>query len=494
MNAYQELESIFEKLSHLDHLCAIANWDEAVMMPAGGGSARSSALATLRRLSHEILTDKNVEHLIEGAKSLQLDSWQQANLRWIEKHYLNATCLPAKLVENITKTSMQTEQAWRKLRAENNWHDFAPLLKQNLKLIKESAEIRAQKFNKNPYDVVIEDFSPGLSQQIIDPVFATLKKELPPLIETIVTAQSKESVASLTGPFDLEKQKKIGLELAKTLGFDFNHGRLDVSHHPFCGGVPEDVRMTTRYNEDEFATAFMGICHETGHARYEQGLPMEWIHQPVGRINSMALHESQSLLIEMQACRSLDFMHYLGPLIKKYFGENEAFSPENLFRIYTRLKPNLIRVDADEVTYPLHVILRYEIEKALFKDEITVEELPGVWDELMTRYLNLSTKNNFRNGVMQDVHWPAGLFGYFPAYTLGSLIAAQLYAKITSTYPEISPQLRQGDFSSLFGWLKQHIYSRALSVDLHQLLLDTTGSKLDPKFFLKHISKRYLNT
>lgn len=491
MNNYQQLEQLMQQLSHLNHLQAIANWDEAVMMPTGGGQARAKALATLQGLKHDLLSQKENGDLIKAAHDEKnLDDWQHANLKWIQKKYINATCLPNELVRELTQTSIECEQAWRTLRSDNNWKAFAPLLEKTFKLVKQSAEIRSEKLELNPYDVLIDEYSPNMSQSIIDPLFLKLKETLPPIIEKIITQQTSPIIPN--GPFAIETQKQLGLDVMRTIGFDFDHGRLDTSHHPFCGGVPEDTRITTRYNNDEFISALMGIIHETGHARYEQQLPQTWREQPVGNALGMAVHESQSLLMEMQAGRSQSFMHFLSKKIREQYGDDPAYTPENLFTLYTRVERGFIRVDADEVTYPLHVILRYELERDLFNNALSISELPDAWDAKMNDYLGLSTKNNFKDGVMQDVHWPAGIFGYFPAYTLGSLMAAQWFAAAKRAHPEIDDQLAAGDFTALNEWLRIHVHERASSVSTQKLLVDATGEDLNPQFFIDHIHERYL--
>ena len=278
----------------------------------------------------------------------------------------------------------------------------------------------------------------------------------------------------------------------KSLQFDFNHGRLDSSHHPFCNGIPQDIRITTRYSEEEFITSLLGICHETGHALYEQGLPQKWVSQPVGAIHSMAMHESQSLLIEMQVCRSPAYFQFLLPLIQQEFGKNETLTADNLFKLITRVTPSLIRVDADEVTYPLHVIMRYELEKGLFKGELALRDLPQHWDELMRKYLGLSTQGNDKDGVMQDVHWPSGAFGYFPAYTLGRLIAAQFFEAFSRSHPHFDKEVQQGNFQALIVWLRKHIHESASLLDTAALLKQVTGKNLESQHFINHIKQRYL--
>lgn len=493
MSAYQTLENIFRQLSHLEHLSAMAHWDEATMMPEGGGEARAAALASLQRLSHEKLTDKSVGELLKKARDEKLNSpWQSANLNWMQRIYENANCLPADLVENLANQKSLCEQIWRTARAKNDWLSFLPHLEKVVMLTKESAKIRSQYFGVAPYDLLIDEFSPGINSKIIDPIFARLKSVLPDLIKKIIAKQKSINLVEPKGPFAISQQKELGLALMRTIGFDFNHGRLDVSHHPFCGGVPQDVRITTRYNDREFVSSAMGTCHETGHARYEQNLPKEWISQPVGRIHSMALHESQSLLIEMQACRSQEFMQFMSPLAKNYFGEQPALDNENLYRLYTRVQNGLIRVDADEVTYPLHVILRYEIEKELMSGNIECADLPELWNQKMANYFGLDTRGDFKNGVMQDVHWPSGAFGYFPAYTLGSLIAAQLFAAAKKADPSVLTKLSSGNFEALYNWLIPNFQSHASSLDFSELMLAATGEALNADYFLRHVEQRYL--
>lgn len=493
MTAYKTLEDLFEKLAHLNHTSSILHWDEAVMMPSGGGDARAQAVATLESIKHELLAQPHVGELIETAKFDPLEHpWQSTNLKLMEKKYLNATSLPNELVKNLTQSAMQSEQAWRRFRPENNWQEFKPFLEKTLKFVKESATIRAQIFKKSSYDVLLDDFSPDISQKLIDPIFDPLKKILPGLIQKVSQQQKSDIVLQPQGNFPIEKQRLLGLDIMKALDFDFNRGRLDVSYHPFCGGVPQDVRITTRYKENEFISALMGVCHESGHARYEQNLPIKWLSQPVGNSLGMSVHESQSLLIEMQVCRSPQFMQFLSPLVKKQFGQHEAYDAENLYRLYTRVAPGLIRVDADEITYPLHIVLRYEIEKQLINGDLRVDDLPEIWDHLMEQFLGLNTKNNFKDGVMQDVHWPSGAFGYFPAYTLGRLLGAQLFATALKSHPDLVNEFAQGQFTTLFTWLKHAIYNHGSSVPFDALIKQATGKHLSPDDFILHVRDRYL--
>jgi carboxypeptidase Taq len=267
-----------------------------------------------------------------------------------------------------------------------------------------------------------------------------------------------------------------------------------VSTHPFCGGVPEDVRITTRYTEDDFMRSMMGIVHETGHARYEQNLPRETVSLPVGRARSMGIHESQSLSFEMQLGRSPAFLALIAPLVRQHLGDQAAFTPDNLARLYTRVHPGLIRVDADELTYPAHVILRYEIERDLINGQIEPDDIPALWDEKMAQYLGVDTRGNYQNGCLQDIHWTDGSFGYFPSYTLGAMYAAQYFATIRDQHPELDARIAAGDLSPLFDWLKGNIWTQASRWPTPELVQRATGEPLNPAHFKAHLQRRYLAT
>jgi carboxypeptidase Taq len=278
----------------------------------------------------------------------------------------------------------------------------------------------------------------------------------------------------------------------EALGFDFNHGRLDISLHPFCGGTPDDVRITTRYDETDFTSSLMGVLHETGHALYERGLPKPWRGQPVGEALGMSIHESQSLLVEMQVCRSQQFLEYAAPLMKAAFhGDGAAWDVDNLHRLYTRIEPGFIRVDADEVTYPAHVIVRYKLERALIEGDMEIADLPGAWNEGMEKMLGLTPPSD-REGCLQDLHWFDGAWGYFPTYTLGAMTAAQLFEAAKKAVPEIQPGIAEGDFKPLFRWLKSNVHGQGSRLTAKELLIEATGKPLDPAVFKSHLKARYL--
>ncbi|HBQ78849.1 MAG TPA: carboxypeptidase M32, partial [Erwinia persicina] len=315
---------------------------------------------------------------------------------------------------------------------------------------------------------------------------------LPDLLQKIVDQQAHEKVDRPAGPFPLASQQALGLASMQQLGFDFNAGRLDISAHPFCGGVPQDVRITTRYKEDEFISAMMGVIHETGHARYEQNLPKQWADQPVSLARSTAIHESQSLFFEKQLGRSPAFLSLIRPQVQQLLGDSPALKEDNFIALNQRVKPGLIRVDADEVSYPAHIILRYEIERALIAGEIEVDDIPALWDEKMLALLGLDTRGNYRDGCMQDIHWTDGAFGYFPTYTLGAMYAAQLFQALKRAIPQVDEQIRQGDLQPVFHWLQQNIWQHGSRFSTRQLMENATGEDLNPHYFRQHLESRYL--
>jgi carboxypeptidase Taq len=492
MTAYQQLKDLFQQRAHLQQLEAIVSWDEAVNMPAGAGQYRANSLATLSvHISKMLQSDQIAEWLQAAEQDATVSDWDQANVVWMKKIYKEAQAMPIDLVQRFRQATLNCEQQWRVMRQDNNWQDFAPLLTEVVALSRERAQIRGELFNLSPYDALLDEYSPGVNQATIDPIFQQLQEFLPDFLQQVMVKQATSKIEDVSGHYQPEKQKQLGLEIMAAIGFDFNHGRLDVSHHPFCGGTARDVRITTRYNTEEFVSGLMAIAHETGHGMYDLGLPEQWLEQPVGNSLGMSMHESQSLLIEMQACRHPAFMNFLSTLIQKHFGNNSGFSAENLTKFYTKVQPDFIRVDADEVTYPLHVMLRYELEKPLIAGDLQVTDLPDAWDHYMMKFLGLDTKGNFADGVMQDVHWPAGCIGYFPAYTLGAMIAAQLFQSAVQAYPQIITELGEGRFSQLMVWLRENVHSKASSLPYQELLRQATGSTLEENSYIQHLRHRY---
>ncbi len=491
-SSYHQLAQTFTRLSRFKHLSAIANWDMFAMMPPGGSTARSEALAELGVLQHQILTDKQVALWLDQARLEDLSDIEQANLREMQRQYDQAALLPTALVEAKSLAGARCEHAWRRQRPANDWHGFAENLKEVVDLSRQEADLRAAARGGSRYDTLLDVFEPGMTSARLDTLFGDLKHWLPDLLQKAIARQSPQSLIPAQGPFPTATQRELGLAAMEKLGFDFDGGRLDVSAHPFCGGVPQDVRITTRYDEDDLLSALFGVIHETGHARYEQNLPRALAGQPVSLARSTAIHESQSLFFEMQLGRSPFFLRHLLPAIVEKFGPQPAFEMNNFIAINQHVEAGFIRVHADEVSYPAHVILRYEIEKALIDGEIEVGDIPALWDEKMQAWLGLSTLGNDRNGCMQDIHWTNGGFGYFPSYTLGAMYAAQLFQAAKKACPGLDKRLQEGDFIILFDWLKENIWQHGSRYLTAELITRATGEDLNPLYFRQHLESRYL--
>jgi carboxypeptidase Taq len=491
--AYDDLAAHFTRLHHYAHLGSIASWDRAANMPPKGNDARAAAMAELAALMHRLRTEPSLRERIERARQESLSDAQRANLREIERDWRLATALPESLVQRQELATARCEHAWRTQRPANDWAGFLELWKPVVALAREEAALLAERSGSSKYDALMDRFEPDMTSAQVDRVFGAVRGWLPGLIDQVVERQASHPVIEPVGPFPVAAQRGLCRRVVAMLGFDFEAGRLDVSAHPFSGGVPEDVRMTTRYREDEFLPALLGTVHETGHGRYEQNLPREWLGQPVSEARSMAIHESQSLSFEMQLGSHPGFATLIAPMLVQAFGDQPAFEPGNLWRLVTRVQRGLIRVDADEVTYPAHVILRYEIERPLIEGAIEPEDVPALWNEKMAQLLHLDTRGNFKDGPLQDVHWPEGLFGYFPCYSLGAMYAAQWFAAMRRRLPDLDAHIARGDFAPVFGWLERHVWSQGSRWSTDELALRASGEVLNPAHFKAHLESRYLS-
>jgi carboxypeptidase Taq len=495
MNAYQELSQRFRRLGLLGDALAVLNWDTAAMMPDGAATARAEQTATLSVLIHEQQTEPRIGELLAAADAeTDLDDWQRANLAEMHRGYVHATAVPAALVERLSVASSECEMAWRSARPANDFGGLLPKLRRVLELTREQAAAKAAALGCTPYDALLDQYEPGGRAETIDRLFGELESFLPALTQRVLERQrARPAPLPLDGPFDVAAQRGLGVKLMAALGFDFEHGRLDVSHHPFCGGTPDDVRITTRFDPADFTSALMAVLHETGHALYERGLPTAWRHQPVGNARGMSLHESQSLLIEMQACRSRAFAEFAAPLAREAFGRaGPAWQADNLHRLSTRVAPGLIRVDADEVTYPAHVILRYRLERALLAGDLDLADLPGAWRDGMRALLGIAPDDD-TDGCLQDIHWPSGAWGYFPTYTLGAMTAAQLFAAARAQLPGLMDDLAHGNFSRLLGWLRTNVHAKGSRHSAPEILTQATGAPLGVAAFRRHLETRYLD-
>jgi carboxypeptidase Taq len=496
MTAYQELEARFRRVGALEEAIGVLHWDSATMMPPGGAATRAEQVATLSLFAHQQLTAAEIDDLLGAAESNKgaLDPWQLANLREMRRRQTHAAAVSGELVEAVARISSTCETVWRKARPANDFRAVQPLLEEMLRLQREVAFAKAARFGVTPFEALLDRYEPVGSVALIDGLFGELAAFLPGLIETILDRQAAApKPADPPGPFPIAAQRAAAAWLMEAVGFDFAHGRLDVSAHPFCSGAPDDVRITTRYDERDFAKALMGVLHETGHALYKRNLPARWHLQPVGAARGMAIHESQSLLLEMQVCRSLAFMKFAAPILREVFeASGPAWEPEALYRRQIRVRRSLIRVDADEVTYPAHVILRYRLEKAMLAGDLAVGDLPAAWAEVMRELLGIAPDSD-RDGCLQDIHWYDGSWGYFPTYTLGAMIAAQLFEAAREAIPGLMEMIAKGDFQPLFAWLREQVHSQGSRLSTAELVESATGRPLGTASFARHLRSRYLD-
>ncbi|HEY5209110.1 MAG TPA: carboxypeptidase M32 [Stellaceae bacterium] len=491
---YAALETRFARLGAIGEALGVLHWDAATNMPDGGAQSRGEQLATLKVIVHEGLTDPALTDLLAGAEGQNdLDPWQRANIAEMRRTVAHATAVPADLVAARSRACSEGEMVWRKARAASDFAAMLPALRTILGLTREVASAKAAAFGMTPYDALLDGYEPGGGTATIDRLFGELASVLPGMIDAALARQEKRGAPlPPAGPFAIAAQRALGLEMMKRLGFDFAHGRLDISAHPFTGGTAQDVRITTRYDEADFRQALMGVLHETGHALYELGLPGAWARQPVGEARGMSLHESQSLLIEMQVCRGREFMNFAAPLIRDAFGGGgPAWETENLYRLGTRVARSFIRVDADELTYPAHVMLRYRLERALIAGDLDLVDLPREWNRGMRELIGVVPPDDAR-GCLQDIHWYDGAFGYFPTYTLGAMSAAQLFQAAKAADPAILSGIAAGDFTPLLAWLRANVHGKASSRSTDQIMIEATGRALETAPYLAHLRARYL--
>jgi carboxypeptidase Taq len=490
--AYASLEARFSDLALMGSISSLLGWDAATCLPDGAAELRGQQLAFLAGQSHARISDPAVARLLAEAEAdpSGLEAWQRANLREMRRHWTHRTCLPAALVTEMAQLTTESEHAWREFRKNNDFKGFLPYLARIIALTQETAQIKAEVLGLTPYDALMDSYSPGLRMAQIDEWFAALAEFLPGAIDDALAQQP--ALPPAPGHAPKEAQEALARRLMTALGFDFHHGRLDTSTHPFCGGFPGDVRITTRYDEAQFMESLLGVVHETGHALYEANLPEAWRLQPVGEALGMAVHESQSLFVEMQLCRSRAFFRFAQPLLQQELGMADTVSAEQLYTRAIHVQRSLIRVGADEMTYPLHIILRYELEKALLSGDLAPADLPGAWNDGMQRLVGIRPDND-ANGCLQDIHWPGGAFGYFPSYTVGALIAAQLREAMEYTLGPLDALVEKGEFAPITEWLKQHIHAHASQHSMPALLQNATGADLSVQPFQRHIRARYLN-
>jgi len=495
MTAYERLVARFSRIATIHEAAAVLGWDAAAVMPPGGAAARGDQLAVLAGLSHGLLTEPAAADDLAEAEVAVVspDPWQAANLRLMRHAHTRATAVPANLVEARVRANSACEKVWREARERSDFARVLPFLEEVVNLARQEASALSEALDMALYDTLMDGWQRGVGAADVAPAFLdyeTFLRTALPRAEALQRARGRPTPPR--GPFPVAAQEALCRRLAERAGLEPAHFRLDRSVHPFCGGTPTDVRITTRYDETDFGRALFGVVHETGHALYERGLPPAFSRQPVGEAAGMAAHESQSLLIEMQACRSDAFLSWLAVELPVAFGgEADDYAPDRLAGAWRHVRRDHIRVDADEMTYPAHVILRFRLEQSLIAGDLAVAELPRAWRDGMATLLGIVPPDDAR-GCLQDIHWYDGAFGYFPSYTLGAMAAAQLMAAARRDVPGLEDALRMGELAPLVGWLRRKVHSQGSLLGFNELLRAATGKPLDPADFRAHLTTRYL--
>lgn len=494
--AYSELIALLRRVHTLDSVAQLLAWDEQVNLPADSADQRAEQQAAMAETQHAAATSPRVGELLAllEARIAELDADLKTVVAQARRDYDRATKLPADFVREKATQGSHGYHAWAKARAASDFAGYAPVLEKNLALAKREAAYLG--WGDRAYDYMIDKHDPGLTAAAVARLFDELKRDLVPLVREIAAASAaRAGAAASTGTlrgFPVEGQRAFLREVTERLGFDYRRGRIDVSLHPFCSGSGADVRMTTRFNADEPLDSLFSSIHETGHGLYEQGLPAAHYGTALGVHTGMGAHESQSRLWENQVARSRGFWQFFEPRLRELFpAQTAAVSSEELYRAINAVTPTLIRVDADEVTYNLHIVLRFGLEQKLFSGELAVRDLPAAWNAASAELVGL-TPSSDREGVLQDVHWSDGSFGYFPSYCLGNMMAAQLWYRALALRPELEADFARGDFTWLLRWLRENVHTQGRRYDLLALARRVTGEELSPRHLVRYLRERYL--
>jgi carboxypeptidase Taq len=488
--AYTELISRLKRAHVLATVNGMLGWDEQVNLPSDSADLRAEQLALVAELQHAAASDSRIGELLELLEGRidEQSADQRVVLKYSRRDYDRVTRLPPEFVSEKARHSSKAFHAWAECKGKSDFAGYAAFIERHLRLAKQEASYLG--YGAAPYDYMIDRHDPGMNAGTIGTLFAELKEGLVPLMREIVASPVKARAGLFRG-FPVEQQRAFLHAVTERLGFNYRRGRIDVSLHPFCEGSGADVRMTTHFDEANPLNSLFSAVHETGHGLYEQGTRIEDQGTPLGQAVGMAVHESQSRLWENQVARSRPFWRFFEPLFREMFSAQlGAVSSDELHLAVNAVRPTLIRVDADEVTYNLHIILRFEIEKRLFAGTLAVADLPAAWNALAQELLGLTPAND-SEGVLQDVHWAAGMFGYFPSYCLGNMMAAQFWYKAQGDLPGLDDDFARGDFSRLLGWLRRNIHEQGRRHDTQELVKVVTGEPLSPKHLLRYLRERY---
>ncbi len=492
--AYAELLQLTRNEAVLSSCLDLLQWDEEVCMPRGGGEHRAEQMALVAGLVHDRGTDPRYDELLSTVEASSLvsdaESAEAVNVRELRRDYERERRIPRRLVEESARVTALASQAWAEARRRDDFKSFAPWLDQVFALAREEAD--AVGYAGTRYDALLDDYEPGMTTDRLSTLFARLEADLVPLASALREVPAPAPMHVLAREFPLDRQRLFAEGVAAALGFDLERGRLDLGNHPFCTSIgPGDIRIALRYFPRNFARGFFALLHETGHALYDQGIDPAHYGAPMGEAGSLGLHESQSRLWENLVGRSHGFWQHFYPQLRRTFHEAlHDVSVETFRLVINRVAPGLIRVQADEVTYDLHIMIRVELEQRMLAEDLRAIDLPGAWAELYQSRLGVAPKND-RTGCLQDGHWSEGLIGYFPTYTLGNMYAAQLFAAAERAVGSLDDSFAAGDFRTLRAWLGEHVHRHGRRYAAEALIERATGSAPDPSALIESLRRRY---
>ncbi len=487
---YSTLKNKIQKIADINNAAAVLNWDQETYMPKKGGDFRAQQLSTLAGLAHKLFTEKETGDLINSLiKDNSLSQDEKLNIVLLKENYDKYCKYSTEFVEEMSMAVSQCFQAWQQAKQNNDFASYAPSLKKLVDLKRKECELLG--YSGHPYNALLNEYEKGSTTAEVEELFNDVKAQLVPFVKLIAT-KTNVNDDFFYQHFDKDKQWNFGIDLLKQMGYDFDAGRQDISSHPFTTAFnPNDVRVTTRVNENDFSEMIWSCIHEGGHGLYEQGLPAEEYGMPLGEFISLGIHESQSRLWENNVGRSLVYWNNNINLAKKYFPEQlKNVSAEDFYKAMNKVQPSLIRTNADELTYHFHIIIRFEIEKRLIEGSIEVDELPKYWNEKYKEYLGVDVPNDTQ-GVLQDIHWSHGSFGYFPTYSIGSFYAAQFFHFASKAIPNLATKIEKGDTSELLAWLRENIHKHGKKYTASELCERICNEKLNFKYFMDYAKNKY---
>ncbi len=488
-DAYSKLMELYSEYSALGQVEMLMGWDLETYMPQGAAEMRGVQSSVVGAMRHRMITSRKVKGLLrEASRSKGLTEVQRSSLRWLKREHERKTSIPETLVKDMAKLEPLSTRAWIKARNENDFKVFLPLLEKVFELRSKMAEHLG--YSKTPYDALLEDFEPGMASSRAANILKGLRSSLVPMVRTIADKGETPDESMVRKGYGEKGQFDFGKRVLHDMGFDMEKGRIDTSAHPFTSGTYNDVRVTTRFDRKDLRSALFAFIHEGGHALYEQGLPKEHYGTPLGEAVSYGAHESQSRLWENQVGRSLPFWKHYAPILRKTFPNMKAVKLEQLYRAFNVVRPSFIRVEADELTYNLHIMVRFEIEKGAMEGKVDLNELPEVWDECYERYLGIRPPS-VSQGCLQDIHWSMGLIGYFPTYSLGNLYAAQLMEAARRELRDLDGSIEKGRFGPLLSWLRENVHSKGRLYRAEDLMKRVTGKPLGEEAFISYMKAKF---